>query len=344
MIKTVSLVLSCLLLSLQVWACVEPTPAAEQGSVAEEVVQKTEVTDSLEPMPTIQQEGVKTEPLAQEKIEAVQEKASSQPVVETPKPETPAPQLKEVKAAPAPAAEKPTKEAEMVEEPAPTPAPAPKPEILKPSHAAWNALLKEFVTRSGKVNYKGLKAQSARLQAYLDELAKAVPGAGWSRNEAMAYWINAYNAFTVKLILDHYPLQSITKLNKPWDQKFIQLAGKSYSLNQIEHEILRKQYFDPRIHFVVNCASFSCPTLLNQAFLPETLNSQLARQATAFINDTRHNSISADQAEISQLFEWYNGDFTKKSDLIQYLNKYSKTKLNPDAKLSFRPYNWNLNE
>ncbi|MEL6254987.1 MAG: DUF547 domain-containing protein [Bacteroidota bacterium] len=212
------------------------------------------------------------------------------------------------------------------------------------SHEAWDKLLKKYVSPSGKVNYKGFKSEMGAFQAYLDHLVANPPQAGWSRNKIRAYWINAYNAFTVKTILDNYPLKSITNLGKPWDKKFIKIGGNTYSLNDIEHNILRAKYFDSRIHFAVNCASFSCPKLLNKAFTESNVSAQMGSLASIYINDSRHNKITPEKAELSQIFEWYQGDFTKKGSLIDYINKYSKVKLNPDAEISFKAYNWNLNE
>ena len=143
-----------------------------------------------------------------------------------------------------------------------------------PSHEKWDNLLKEFVSNSGKVNYKGIKAVEGKLDDYLQILTENPVQTNWSKNEKMAYWINAYNAFTVKLIVKNYPVSSIMKLHngKPWDVKWIQLGNKTYSLNEIEHRILRPKYKDARIHFAVNCAAKSCPPLLNRAWKAENLN------------------------------------------------------------------------
>lgn len=212
------------------------------------------------------------------------------------------------------------------------------------SHAGWNTLLQKYVSASGKVNYKGFKQSKVELEKYLKLLGDNPPTADWSKNDRLAYWINAYNAFTIKLIVDNYPVKSIQDLGKPWDKKFIVLGGKTYSLNDIEHEIIRKKFNEPRIHFAVNCASQSCPDLLNQAFTGATLNQQLDAITRKFINNPKHNSITASKAEITQLFNWYGDDFKKSGTIIEFVNKYSKTKLNADAKITFREYDWNLNE
>ncbi len=221
--------------------------------------------------------------------------------------------------------------------------PTPPPAAAKPSHSEWDALLRQNVSSSGKVNYKGFKANLGKLDAYLEQLAKNPIQSDWSRGEKMAYWINAYNAFTVKLILDNYPLSSITKLHsgKPWDVKWIKLGDKTYSLNNIENDILRPQYKDARIHFAVNCAARSCPPLLNRAWTASNLNSNFEKQAKAFVNNAKFNQIGADKVMLSKIFDWYGGDF---GNLIDYLNKYAATKINSGAKVEFMEYDWALNE
>ncbi|MFT6358233.1 MAG: hypothetical protein ACJAYJ_002454 [Saprospiraceae bacterium] len=231
-----------------------------------------------------------------------------------------------------PPVEKPTKDSKVD-----------APKNIVPNHSAWNDLLEKNVSAAGKVNYKGFKAQKTVLQNYLDELAANPPTNSWGRKEAMSYWINAYNAFTVKLIVDNYPLKSITDLEggKPWDKKWIKLGGKTYSLNNIENDILRPKYKDARIHFAVNCAAISCPPILNKAWTASNLNANFNRQAKAFINNPKFNKTSADAVEISKIFDWYAADF---DDIITYLNKYSTTKINAGAKVSYMEYDWALNE
>lgn len=224
-----------------------------------------------------------------------------------------------------------------VKEVSTTAAPAPKPD-----HAAWNALLQQYVNAAGNVNYAGLKQAEAKLDAYLAELKTEAPGSGWNRTEAMAYWINAYNAGTVKLILKNWPVKSITDLHagKPWDVKWLELGGKTYSLNQIENEILRPRYKDPRIHFAVNCAAASCPPLANQAFTATNLNALLEARAKAFIRNGSYNTLG-DPAKVSKIFEWYGEDF---GDLRTYLNKYAGTPLPEGTEIQFKDYDWALNK
>lgn len=223
-----------------------------------------------------------------------------------------------------------------------------------PSHAQWDALLKKHVTADGWIDYKGFKKDQAKLDSYLGKLQEGVPDPKtWSREEQLAYWINAYNAFTVKLIIDNYPLKSIKNLNSSiavptintiWDKKFFTLGGQPYSLNMIEHSILRKNFDEPRIHFAINCASVSCPVLLNEAYNASRLENQLEKQTRQFINDPTKNKISARNPSVSSIFNWFGEDFKKKGTLVEYLNRYSKIKINPNAKISFLEYDWNLNE
>ncbi|MFN4255057.1 MAG: DUF547 domain-containing protein [Saprospiraceae bacterium] len=215
--------------------------------------------------------------------------------------------------------------------------------VPKPEHTAWNLLLQKHVSATGAVNYKGFQADKAALDAYLKTLAENTPQDDWTREREMAYWLNAYNAFTVKLIADHYPLGSIQKLDggKTWDVQRIMLGGKKYSLNQIENDILRPRFKDARIHFAINCAAKSCPPLLNRAFEEEGLNTLLDERTKAFISDPKFNQISASKASVSKIFEWYAADF---GDLRKYLNQFSKAQLKANAVIKFKDYDWSLNE
>ncbi|SDE36437.1 DUF547 domain-containing protein [Ulvibacter litoralis] len=210
------------------------------------------------------------------------------------------------------------------------------------SHQKWDDLLQKHVSSSGKVDYLGFKNDTAALQSYLDVLAENLPKKSWSKNATLAYWINAYNAFTVKLILDNYPVESIKDIKKPWDQDFIMLENSAYSLGEIEHKILRKMN-EPRIHFAINCASYSCPNLLNEAYTEAKIEKQLESSTISFINDTTKNSITADKIEISKIFDWFSGDFKNEGSLIDFLNKYSTVKINANTKINYKDYKWNLN-
>ncbi len=211
------------------------------------------------------------------------------------------------------------------------------------NHQSWNNLLAKNVSKDGTVNYKGFKQDRTALKAYLTALDKNIPAKTWTREDKLAYWMNVYNAFTVKLIVDNYPLKSIRDIKDPWDLRFFKLGKKWYTLNDIEHRILRKMK-DPRIHFGINCASFSCPPLLNKAFTAQNVNQELEKLSISFINDSKRNTITAENVRLSKIFLWFSKDFRTEGSLIQFLNKYSKITINKDAKKSFKKYNWNLNE
>ena len=220
----------------------------------------------------------------------------------------------------------------------------------KINHAIWTKLLQNNVTTEGKVNYKGFITQQAQLDNYLDLLSANPPGNNWTDAEKMAYWINTYNAFTVKLILDNYPLKSIKDIgdglpmiNSPWDIKFFKIGTTAFDLNTIEHEILRKQFDDPRIHFAINCASFSCPRLRTEAFEANQLEAQLEDQASYFINNPTKNKISEQGTKLSNIFSWFESDFNKKSSVKAYLKKYHAA-FNPEQAFEYLDYNWTLNE
>jgi hypothetical protein len=217
-----------------------------------------------------------------------------------------------------------------------TPLPTP------PDHGSWDRLLQEYVSASGRVDYAGLRRNRGRLKDYLATLARATPDEDWSREAAMAYWINAYNAFTIELILDHWPVGSIKEIGNgnPWDDKWIELAGRRYSLNQIENEILRPRFRDPLIHFAVNCAAISCPPLHNRAFTAANLDRTLEQRTRAFINNERFNSLSPTAATVSKLFDWYRTDF---APLHEFLARYTTESIDARTNIRFREYDWGLN-
>lgn len=210
------------------------------------------------------------------------------------------------------------------------------------NHDLWTSILQAHVSSVGVVDYQGIKNDN-RFKNYLKQLSSAKPiNSNWSNNEKKAFWINAYNAFTIELIIKNWPVKSIKDINKPWDEKFITINNVNYSLNHIEHQILRKMG-DPRIHFGIVCASYSCPILLNEAYEAKTLDGQLKAQAIAFVNDSKRNVIKTNEVQISKLFSWFKSDFTVSGSLINFLNQYSKVKINENAKISYLEYNWSLN-
>ena len=210
-------------------------------------------------------------------------------------------------------------------------------------HSQWTAFLQKHVTKEGHVDYESIQLHPETLNEYLKALSNSNPNETWPRNEALAFWINAYNAFTIKLIIDHYPVKSIKDIKNPWGEKFITIGNKAMSLNHIEHDILRKMN-EPRIHFAIVCASVSCPKLQNKAFVASKLNSQLTQATTEFLSDTSKNTLSKNSLELSKIFQWFAKDFKQHGSLIDFLNQYTKTGISNNAKIKFKAYNWNLND
>jgi Protein of unknown function, DUF547 len=246
------------------------------------------------------------------------------------------------------------------------------------SHAAWTALLKKHVVllrdgQASQVRYAGFAADRTALKAYLDSLS-AVPEAsfkGWTKPAQQAFLMNAYNAFTVELILTKYPdLKSIKDLgslfSSPWKPKWISLLGGKLSLDDIEHGLLRARgvYDEPRVHFAVNCASIGCPMLREEAFVAERLPAQLAQQTERFMADRTRNrwnggwSASRGRLELSKIFDWYGDDFklghqgiaTLKAFAGQHAERLAdapadRARLKAgDFDIAFLDYDWALND
>jgi hypothetical protein len=210
-------------------------------------------------------------------------------------------------------------------------------------HSILNNLLQKFVSANGNVNYKGLKGDYKTLQSYIELLKTNQPKDDWTKNDKLAYWINAYNALTIDLILRNYPTKSIKDIKDPWDQRLWKLGDTWQNLNDIEHKILRSMD-EPRIHFAIVCASISCPKLQNTAFTASKLEDQLTNATKEFLADTTKNELSEEQIKISRIFKWFKKDFETNGSLIDFLNQYSDVKISNSAKKSFKDYDWNLNE
>lgn len=222
-------------------------------------------------------------------------------------------------------------------------------------HDIWDELLQKYVDEYGLVDYEGFLADTNRLNQYLATLSESHPNdSNWSRNERYAYWVNAYNAFTIQLILQNYPIDGegikdikngIPFVNTVWDIKFIQIEDQTYDLNNIEHGILRQRFVDdPRFHFALVCASMSCPKLQRRAFTAERLDEQLEQASIEFFNEPFRNEINVAQAKLSKLLNWYWGDF---KDLygsrIELVNQYRKEPIPETTPTEFLDYDWRLN-
>ncbi|KZS41051.1 hypothetical protein AWE51_24085 [Aquimarina aggregata] len=209
-------------------------------------------------------------------------------------------------------------------------------------HSVWDQLLILNVSEVGKVNYKGVMKDSSLFYEYFRSLSQNPPTDEWSREEKLAYWVNAYNAIALKMIIDNYPVESINELHDPWKQRFFKVNDKRYSLDDIEHEVLRK-FDEPRIHFVINCASNSSPKLLNMAYTAENINEALEKCTTMFINDPSKNTITSSEVKVSKIFEWYKDDFNN-GNVVDFINQYANVKINKIPKKGYVEYDWSLNE
>ncbi|UCH95581.1 MAG: DUF547 domain-containing protein [Candidatus Aminicenantes bacterium] len=219
-------------------------------------------------------------------------------------------------------------------------------------HTTWDHLLQKYV-KNGMVDYRGFARDAKVLDNYLAKLEKEDISA-YSPEQELAFWINAYNAFTVKLILNHYPIKSIKKISNPWGRRVWKVAGQTLSLDHIEHKILRKELKEPRIHFAVVCASIGCPDLQDFAFTADKIEEQLALVARRFFASSKHFYIKKDGGAViiytSKIFSWFGDDFGKnKEERIAFMQPYldkptaDKIKKAKLVKFKYLDYNWNLN-
>jgi len=220
-----------------------------------------------------------------------------------------------------------------------------------PDHAIWDNLLRQY-NHQGKVDYAGLKRDVVLLGAYLDGLAGIDPQS-LGRDEQFSFYINAYNAWTVKLILTAYPdIGSIKDLGSlfksPWKKKFVEIDGETVTLDHIEHDILRPRFKDPRVHFAINCAAKSCPPLYGQAFVGTRLHVQLDDAARQFMNNPRFNRLEGQTLYVSSIFKWFKEDF--KGDIVGFFEKFASPELKAsikadrnNLKVRYLDYDWSLN-
>jgi hypothetical protein len=239
---------------------------------------------------------------------------------------------------------------------------------LDHSHAAWDALLKKHVRyaadgNASRVDYAGFARERAALKAVLADYSKVA----WSKPQQQAFLYNAYNAFTIEKVLTRYPnIRSIrdfgTVFGNPWKDKFFTLFGQPSYLDQIEHEILRKEglYDDPRVHVAVVCASIGCPMLRNEAFVAERLEAQLEDAMRRFMSDRSRNRYNpqAKRLEVSRIFDWYGKDFerghrgytslratfARHADLLADRPADRAAIRDPNVEVAFLEYDWALND
>lgn len=228
-------------------------------------------------------------------------------------------------------------------------------------HGEWNSLLKKYI-KPGKAGLntfaygKVSTTDKAALQNYIRSL-EAIEVTSYNRNEQLAYWINLYNAVTISVVLDHYPVKTIRDIdisgflkNGPWQKELVTVEETPLTLDDIEHAILRPIWKDPRIHYGVNCASVGCPNLQTSAFTGKTVSAQLDRGANAYVNSTRGVEINRrGKVSVSSVYSWFAHDFgNSEAGVMQHLLKYANPdlaeKLTRAGRLSDTHYDWSLNE
>ena len=220
-------------------------------------------------------------------------------------------------------------------------------------HARFDALLRAHVDSAGLVDYAGLARESAALDAYLASLASA-PLEELGRDEKLALLINAYNAFTLRLILDHRPVASIRDIpsGKRWDDRRWRLAGETLSLNQIEHKRIRPRFREPRVHFALVCAARSCPPLRAEAYVGDRLEAQLADQTRRVHSDPRWLLFDPASAtlQLTKLYDWYGSDFLQAAPSVEAYVAAREPSVRAAlaagqrVKIRWLPYDWSLNE
>jgi hypothetical protein len=221
-------------------------------------------------------------------------------------------------------------------------------------HSLYADLLKKYV-KHGVVNYQGFKNEEKNLDEYLKVLEET-DTQRLSRDEQLAFYINAYNAWTIKLILGAYPgIESIWDLGSriliwksPFKKKIIHIEGKTISLDDLEHGMIRPRFNEPRVHFAVNCASRSCPPLRSEPYQGSILNQQLATSTRAFLNNPERNRLEGNTLYVSKIFEWFEEDF--KDDVLGFFLGFAdgtlKEKLTANRekiKVKYLDYDWSLN-
>ncbi len=227
-------------------------------------------------------------------------------------------------------------------------------------HSEFDAVLKEYVDETGLVDYTGLQINEEKLDLYLASLDSFEPSL-LGEDERLAFWLNVYNAYTLKLILNNYPIDSIRnaasgifipKLNTPWQVKLVRVGGQLLDLDHVEHKIVRKEFKEPRAHFALVCAARSCPKLRREAYTGEMLDKQLHKQGLDFFGTPSKNVVEKDGRvlRISKIFKWFSGDFkTNDISLQQFLSQYFEGQMADDlkanrVKIMYTDYDWSLND
>jgi len=224
-----------------------------------------------------------------------------------------------------------------------------QPSVATIDHGLWDALLHRHVDQNGRVAYRDWKARDlVPFEAYLKMLAEAKIE-GMSEAEAKAVWINAYNAVIIQGVFNNYTAEGIISRKRLFSWYSLVVAGKKRTPDEIEHQILRPQFRDPRIHFTIVCASTSCPKLRSEAYVAECLEQQLDDAARGFINDPQRNRFEVGSVAVSPIFQWFAQDFTDQAGtvpkfLLRYIAEEKKAILESfTGELQYLEYNWKLN-
>jgi hypothetical protein len=233
---------------------------------------------------------------------------------------------------------------------------------VRVDHGPWDRFLKKYLVTNhpsgvNRVRYASVTADDRKaLDAYVERL-QAVEAARLTRDEQKAYWINLYNALTVKVVLDHYPVKSIRDIKispgfftrGPWGAKLLSIRGQKVSLDDIEHRILRPLWKDNRVHYAVNCASLGCPNLQPEAYTPENADALLEKGAREYANHERGARIAGDRLHLSSIYKWFRADFGGSEEgMLRHLSRYASPSLagrlrDFRGKISY-DYDWRLNE
>ncbi|SIS41863.1 Protein of unknown function, DUF547 [Zobellia uliginosa] len=198
---------------------------------------------------------------------------------------------------------------------------------------------------NGRVHYRAIKENPSDLNELLEE-AKHITVSETNANEYQAFYINGYNLLVIKGVIDNYPLRSPLDVGGFFDGKKYEIGGKKTTLNDIENKLLRAKFpEEARFHFVLVCGGLGCPPIIAEAYLPTTLDAQLDKQTRLALNDLQFIQLNKNKVRVSQIFEWYKGDFTQNGQgLIDFINKYKTEPLPEKTKVSYYPYDWTLNE
>jgi len=227
-------------------------------------------------------------------------------------------------------------------------------------HSIWNKFLQTYLKNDpdglNKLDYAGVSAADKKaLDSYIG-LLTATPVLKLNQMEQQPFWINLYNALTVQVVLDHFPVKSIRDIDispglfssGPWGKKLVEIDGEQISLDDIEHRILRPIWKDPRIHYAVNCASVGCPDLSAKAYTADTTDAMLGENAVAYINSPRGVKLDGSDVIVSSIYDWFQEDFGgSEKGVIAHLLKYAqgdrKAALEKASKISDYDYDWALN-